>query len=211
MKNHDLHVFLGDRAINPQGPAPKSGYLRETDWIIPPLKQLSMPLTLKWGPFTIFRALVYGGPYREAPASLGGVKVVGVKMAIEIDRECDINVPTKDFETPPPVIFRFGLEKAVQALLEDKPIYVGCMGGIGRTGLFMAGLAKIFGLGTPHPGDKHHPPTDGSVGYVRTHYRLNALETAEQRKMIQDMHFDEMTHRLKKAAFRRWVRRGFKA
>jgi protein-tyrosine phosphatase len=60
-----------------------------------------------------------------------------------------------------------GLEKAVQAITLGYPLYVGCMGGKGRTGLFLAVLAKAWGIKNP-------------VEYVRANYYPHAVETKEQ-------------------------------
>ena len=50
---------------------------------------------------------------------------------------------------------------------------MGCMGGIGRTGLMLSLLAKAFGVEDP-------------VAYVRKHYYSHAVETKEQRQFIAD-------------------------
>ncbi|ATS92338.1 tyrosine phosphatase family protein [Stenotrophomonas phage vB_SmaS_DLP_5] len=109
---------------------------------------------------------VYGGPYKLRPA-----KMVGVKMAIEIDRPFDIEVPTVDFQVPAMEDMIEGIDKAVTEILKGKPLYVGCMGGIGRTGLFLACLAKVFGEKDP-------------VLYVRKHYIPHAVETMAQQKFV---------------------------
>lgn len=112
--------------------------------------------------------IVYGGPYRQKPAEF-----IGVRMAAEIDMPAEIVVPTEDFQVPPLEEVRDGLDEAVSRILLGQPLYVGCMGGIGRTGLFMALLAKAFGEQDP-------------VTYVRAHYLAHAVETMGQRKYIAD-------------------------
>jgi hypothetical protein len=109
---------------------------------------------------------VIGGAYsRKLPGT------VGVKMAREINAHCDIDIPTKDFCTPEKEWLDRGLLQAVEAILAGKPVYVGCYAGKGRTGLFLAVLAKAFGI--------DHP-----VEYVRAHYYPHAVETAEQYKFV---------------------------
>lgn len=110
---------------------------------------------------------VYGGPYAEKPRSM-----VGVKMAVEINRACSVNVPVKDFHTPAPMQLRRGLIKTVRAITQGKRVYVGCMGGKGRTGLMLAVLAKSFGVEKP-------------VEYVRANYYAHAVETPEQYKFVE--------------------------
>ena len=122
----------------------------------------SMPLHLKHG----VSYTVYGGPYRACPSD-----VFGVKMAAEIDAPCDVSVPTQDFSIPDVDAATQGLKETVKAVLAGKKVYVGCMGGIGRTGLMLALLAKSFGEEDP-------------VRYVRATYYSHAVETAAQKQFI---------------------------
>lgn len=174
---------------------------------------LHMPLELKWGPFTIFRTKVYGGPYSQVPRTIDGVPVVGVKMAKEINMECDISIPTADFQVPPKAEFSDGLMDGILALLDGKTLYVGCMGGIGRTGTYMAGLAKVFGASAEHEGNGYRGPdvTTGPVGYVRSTYKSHALETPEQKAFIRDLDVEYFQRLLRDAARRRWIKRFFRA
>jgi protein-tyrosine phosphatase len=123
-----------------------------------PLGTLPIPMPL--GKFYT----VTGGPSRSDVAQT----MTFVKMAAEItDVPCAISIPTRDFSTPDTALLTAGLEEAVIALTSGKPMYVGCMAGKGRTGLFMAVLCKAFGI--PNP-----------VEYVREHYYAHAVETKEQ-------------------------------
>ena len=73
---------------------------------------------------------VFGGPFSERPDSM-----VGVKVAREIQQVCDIDVPIIDFQVPTDMTaFEYGLRLTVDAILQGKPVYVGCMGGRGRIG-----------------------------------------------------------------------------
>ncbi|KVR21707.1 hypothetical protein WK13_34785 [Burkholderia ubonensis] len=109
---------------------------------------------------------VAGGPYLARPANM-----VGVKMAKEIGAACDIDIPTPDFNVPPKDRLDFGLTQAVAAILAGRQVYVGCYAGRGRTGLFLAILAKTFGIENP-------------VEYVREHYFEHAVETDGQYKFV---------------------------
>lgn len=111
---------------------------------------------------------VIGGPYKDR---IDGT--IGVRMAIEIQRPCDIDIGTVDFSTPDPDKLRVGLIRAVQHLTAGRPLYVGCYAGKGRTGLFMACLAKC--LGYEHP-----------VEHVRENYYSHAVETPEQYQFVTD-------------------------
>lgn len=106
--------------------------------------------------------LVTGGPYFDRPDTM-----IGVKMAAEINRPADVSIPTRDFSTPDLADLDTGLVQAATALVNGDPLYVGCMGGKGRTGLFLAVLCKALGVKKP-------------VEYVRKHYYAHAVETSEQ-------------------------------
>jgi hypothetical protein len=111
---------------------------------------------------------VIGGPYKDRSEG-----TVGVRMAIEIQRPCDIDIGTVDFSTPDPDKLRVGLIRAVEHLTAGRPLYVGCYAGKGRTGLFMAVLAKAMGIENP-------------VEYVRANYYPHAVETPEQYQYVTD-------------------------
>lgn len=110
--------------------------------------------------------VVTGGPFTECPKSMKGVK-----MAKEIKQACAVDIPTVDFQVPDRKVLYRGLSKALDLMLAGEPLYVGCMGGKGRTGLFLAVLAKSMGVKKP-------------VEYVRANYYAHAVETPEQYKFV---------------------------
>ena len=82
----------------------------------------------------------------------------------------NVHLPIHDFSVPSPDQqdeVELALRETLEALLDGKKVYVGCMGGWGRTGLFLALLAKVCGVEEP-------------VTYVRENYSSRAVETAEQ-------------------------------
>lgn len=111
---------------------------------------------------------VFGGPYRQRP-----LVTCGVKMAEEIDAVSHVSIPTKDFSVPSIELATVGLERSVDLILKGLPVYVGCMGGIGRTGFFLALIAKAWGIEDP-------------IAYVRKHYIAHAVETEQQKKYVRD-------------------------
>ena len=114
---------------------------------------------------------VCGGPYRQIPKGY-----VGVKMAAEISfqrRGVEISIPTVDFNVPDEEELADGLTSAVQHLIKGKKMYVGCMGGKGRTGLFLSVLARAFGIENP-------------VEYVRANYYPHAVETKDQYQYVME-------------------------
>jgi hypothetical protein len=108
-----------------------------------------------------------GGPYRQCPENMRGVK-----MAMEIKQDCVVDIPTKDYHVPDRLLMYRGMHKALDLILAGEPLYVGCMGGVGRTGLFLSCMAKAFGVKNP-------------VAYVREHYNGHAVETEDQMKFVK--------------------------
>lgn len=111
--------------------------------------------------------VVIGGPYRSRTKG-----TVGVKMAVEIKDPCEISIPTRDFSTPSVGDVDAGLRQAVSRLMDGEQLYVGCMGGYGRTGLFLSILAKAFKV------------SNDPVAYVRAVYSPRAVETGEQERFV---------------------------
>ncbi len=139
----------------------------------------------------VVKGRVYGGPYRHIPAGL-----CGVKMAEEIQAGCDVDVPTKDFNVPQVDRFKIGLVHAILLLRKHGEIYVGCMGGVGRTGLFMSALAKIMEMHQPLPSSG-----DGNIAsyvqYVRDHYNHHAVETSKQMQYLRNLYLDDIISLIK--------------
>ena len=133
---------------------------------------------------------VVGGPYKAIPEGY-----LGVKMAREIGKVCHIDVPTEDFQVPLMEDFQNGVMEAGIMLLRGQCIYVGCMGGIGRTGLFLAGLAmvdeelkasstkrmikRLLGY-RPDPKDQ----VTRAIRRVRSEYMASAVETDAQEAFL---------------------------
>lgn len=121
---------------------------------------------------------LYGGPYINKPDGM-----IGVKMAAEINRSCEIDIPTKDFNVPNVNELKYGIASALVYMELGAEVYVGCMGGIGRTGLFMAALLKYVQGGTHG---------ELAVNKVRSEYKVTAVETQQQMQFINELVFDEM-------------------
>lgn len=126
-----------------------------------PLGTLKLPMW--FGRFFV----VEGGPYMAKPRHK-----LGVKMAAEIKEHAYISIPTRDYDVPDRRSLEKGLREAVDAILKKHEVYVGCMGGKGRTGLFLAVLAKAFGVKDP-------------VKYVRKTYYSHAVETPDQFSYVE--------------------------
>lgn len=123
------------------------------------------PLKLRVG----FRTrTVHGGPAKEAPA--GAFKVDLTGGARPDPREGTV-LDWPDFGLPDGSEVEILLFEALRALVNGRPLYVGCGWGRGRTGTFLALLAKILGEKQP-------------VLFVRTNYLAEAVETSEQKNFV---------------------------
>ena len=81
----------------------------------------------------------------------------------------DVLIEVPDFAAPTQAQLRDGLVATLRLMRDapDLPVYVGCAAGLGRTGTFMAALARMAGI-------------DDAVEWVRAQYDRRAVETAEQ-------------------------------
>lgn len=148
-------------------------------------------LTLDLGWYGAFRHLVInGGPFDKFPA--GDTKAFGVCLREDNPGACDIHLPIRDFSVPEDdASVAVALRCALDAALRGEDVYVGCMGGFGRTGLFMALLAKV--AGEPRP-----------VEFVRKNYTARAVETKQQYRYVMDFDVSELRYWLFWAAWRGW-------
>lgn len=150
--------------------------------------QLNRHMPVRFGKV---KAQVFGGPFLEYVP--GQRRLVSVKMAAEIEHPHDIGIPTEDFSTPSHPAMHAGIRKALVAILSGNDLYVGCMGGIGRTGLFMACLAKVmFNYNEFDEVQEGKPETYDPVAYVRSTYYGHAVETRAQQKFVEG--FDTTSH-----------------
>lgn len=122
---------------------------------------------------------VFGGPYLDKP-----VDAVGIKLAAEIKASCHVALDIVDFNVPTQADARRAVVKALVLLDAHGDIYAGCMGGVGRTGLFLALMVKTL---------EDLPGTD-AIQVVRDHFNIHAIETKEQEAFV--IAFD--TRRLQK-------------
>lgn len=109
---------------------------------------------------------IVGGPYVERPADY-----FGVKMAVEIKKPCDVDIPTEDYNVPSYADLDKGVRATLLPIAKGQKVYCGCLGGLGRTGLYFGALAKLLNL--PEP-----------VKYVRANFKPHAIETEQQVKFV---------------------------
>lgn len=116
---------------------------------------------------------IYGGPYVRG--YVPGPNNYGVCLVERIpeDQEHALHMPIRDFGIPTQsdAEVRRAVLKTLMAAAAGKNVYVGCLGGWGRTGLFLCLLMKTLGVQDPVP-------------YVRKHYTASAVETEEQEMYV---------------------------
>lgn len=110
---------------------------------------------------------LFGGSFFEAPDQ----GYVTVNLMQEYPLQCDAYVPIKDFSIPNGEQTKQMVEAFEEILSSDKDAFVGCFGGRGRTGLFMACFLKYLGY-------------NDVISQVRSEYHPHAVETGEQMEYV---------------------------
>lgn len=140
------------------------------------------------------KVTIVGGPFAFKPDGYYGVCVRAEYDNSELPM-MDAYIPIHDFDVPKPdqaQLVAATVRDCVLKSLSGKPVYVGCMGGWGRTGLFMSLIAKSLGVSDP-------------VGFVRANYTPKAVETSAQQRYVDSFVFEPFTHKeLWRAAFKRF-------
>lgn len=143
--------------------------------------ELRNGITLKAGSI---HGTVFGGQFRRYLK--GTRRLVGVKMAAEINHPCEVSIPTEDFSTPGPKVLTSGIMEALDYMNQGNDLYVGCMGGIGRTGIFMGVLFKAV---SEYNGERVDP-----VKFVRDNYQPSAIETDGQQRFVREFDTKPIVH-----------------
>lgn len=96
------------------------------------------------------------------------------------DLPCTINLPIKDFSVPKDLNqFNMVLAAMVDKIVDKEDVFFGCFGGIGRTGIVLAVIAKLFGV-----------ENKDLVSYVRENLHYKALETNEQIEFVKNFNIN---------------------
>lgn len=115
---------------------------------------------------------ITGGPFDSLPEG-----AFGVCLEIQAQKAwlADVVLPTPDFGLPDAAALKAAVGQVMAQLAAepDRPVHVGCKAGVGRTGLFLACLAKAAGV----EGD--------ALDYVRAQYLSHAAETPAQQDMAR--------------------------
>ncbi len=115
---------------------------------------------------------VTGGPVDAIPPGAVGVCLEPGAVKAWL---ADVGLPVPDFGVPEPAALKSAVGAVLAQLTAEpsRPVHVGCRAGIGRTGLFLACLARAAGV----DGD--------ALDWVRRHYVPHAAETPEQEAMAR--------------------------
>jgi hypothetical protein len=122
------------------------------------LRLLGAPRRIQGGPFNAF-----------VPPAIG----VCLERHSRLVHLADVLVDVPDFTAPTQEQLRQGLLETLRlmAAAPALPVYVGCAAGLGRTGTFIASLARLAGI-------------DNAVAWTRAHYDLRAVETPAQEAAV---------------------------
>lgn len=116
---------------------------------------------------------LHAGPTREMPEGYRLIRCAEeIPVAVE---DVAYDLGAKDFEILPKDAVMFSLPDILSDLEDGRPLFVGCMGGTGRTGTLLAILVA------------QHPAFTGemAVAYIRQVYKPHAVETPEQREQVE--------------------------
>lgn len=116
---------------------------------------------------------LFAGPWLAKPKDLSGVCLLEDTIPIPASSKDAVifRMPIQDFSTPTIDEMR----EVIYFILEmskKEPVYVGCWGGKGRTGLVLACLAKALHYKEP-------------IVFVRKNYHRFAIETVEQEYFVE--------------------------
>lgn len=120
---------------------------------------------------------ITGGPYDYYDDELSkDPDWFGFCVRAEHANSFDARLPIHDFSVPKgaitPQVVNREIQLALRAALNGQNVYVGCMGGWGRTGLVLALMVKVA------------LPDVDPVTYVRAHYTPRAVETSDQKAYV---------------------------
>lgn len=138
--------------------------------------------TLKCKSGTVFE--LFGGPYRNKPDSMVGIKVAEElpmkPLTVALVNIPDFSIPRNDEQV------RKALDTALGVLLNGEPLYVGCLGGTGRTGLFFALLYRRMSWVLNYEA----VTGTAAIKFIRGVYKPHAVETNEQVAYVREFRVD---------------------
>jgi protein-tyrosine phosphatase len=98
-----------------------------------------------------------------------------VRLAPEILADSEVTVRVEDFKVPEDEeAWLRAAKDLIRHALRGRRAFVGCRGGVGRTGMMIATVAKILGETSP-------------VFWTRRNWRREAIETLAQERFVQGL------------------------
>lgn len=154
------------------------------------MRAVTIPITKSDRSLTLL-----AGPYRERVEG-----TFGMLLASELkELDHDYHLPCKDFGVPDTGAY----EKAVSTICLETAIgdlvYIGCMGGIGRTGTVMAGVVRVL----------QECSGEQAIGWVRHNYLGHAVETKAQQTLVGEFDAPKIRRSLEMFAPVLFQRRSF--
>lgn len=113
---------------------------------------------------------IQGGPFNAfVPPAIG----VCLEMHSRLANLADVKIAVPDFTAPTQEQLHQGLLETLRLMeaAPDLPVYVGCAAGLGRTGTFIAALARMAGI-------------EDAVAWTRANYDRRAVETQAQEQAV---------------------------
>lgn len=117
------------------------------------------------------------GPFVPNAQELAQTDMYTVNLTAEYTHlPSSLSVPIRDYQIPTDLEqWNTGVETVLQKIIQKEKVFFGCFGGIGRTGIMLGCLAKVFGVENAN-----------IVYFTRTNLHPHALETQEQIDFVKD-------------------------
>lgn len=139
---------------------------------------------------------VYVGSFMRSHEVLNANGFFTVNLMQEYQHlQSNLNIPIVDFNVPQDIAqFNEGLLTIVEHCLQDERVFFGCFGGVGRTGIVLACLNKIFGV-------------DTNLVYHTRQQLPHALETDEQVEFVKNFKVNDLRKKVEQLFLNEWIKK----
>ena len=135
-------------------------------------------------PLGASRRQFYAGSFKNFP----GKGYYGIKLAPEVNVPAHLVVKIPDFGLPRELDTYSALRVLLYQAALGRKVYIGCMGGYGRTGTFLALLYRLLGV-------------KDSIEFVREIYDSHAVETEAQEHFVKTLFTGPLRYDLMRARY----------